>query len=337
MKSAAFKRIAICAVGVSLNLGTTLSRASSCKCPKPPGGGVQCTDNQIAKCDPRYGECNCSCVSVTREKTPAEYEALILSSVFGTEVKPAEISDEYRGLGFRQNKPQSNDKGEITFSLDFSKAPHLHFGDSGNLKDALRLQEASKVKLGLPGWLGDLLIAKGGVSVGPGASLQNCPNGSCAAGDNSSAVGAITQGAGSALSVNQQGGITAGTVNLGETHPDPHFNWTQEDSTPTSDEGVNPVTEVFITVDGMMYNAAFGAFCDRPCRAIDIIAVTSGVTEPKSLRMQDDAVGYFLMAPNPLLPEGKLAMRVQSMDSQKVHIKQVVRINPKEIGADKRP
>ena len=34
-------------------------------------------------------------------------------------------------------------------------------------------------------------------------------------GDNSPALGSITQGAGSALSINQQGGITAGTINVG--------------------------------------------------------------------------------------------------------------------------
>jgi len=34
-------------------------------------------------------------------------------------------------------------------------------------------------------------------------------------GDNSPAVGSISQGAGSALSINQQGGITAGTINVG--------------------------------------------------------------------------------------------------------------------------
>jgi hypothetical protein len=40
-------------------------------------------------------------------------------------------------------------------------------------------------------------------------------------GDISPAVGSITQGAGSALSINQEGGITAGTVNIGALPPKP--------------------------------------------------------------------------------------------------------------------
>lgn len=41
------------------------------------------------------------------------------------------------------------------------------------------------------------------------------PSTATSSGNNSPAIGSISQGAGSALSVNQQGGITAGTVNLG--------------------------------------------------------------------------------------------------------------------------
>ena len=178
MKSAALSRVAVCVVAASLGLAATPSAAQSCKCHRPPGGGVQCAENQIAMCDPLGGECNCTCRTVEKKKTKAEYEAVILSGVLDAEVDPAELSTRYEGLGFREDTKQG------TVSLDFSKIPKSNLKGPGFKGSDEGLRDAAKVKIGLPEWLKDLLIGKGGVSVGPGASLQNCPNGICIWGDN---------------------------------------------------------------------------------------------------------------------------------------------------------
>jgi hypothetical protein len=195
MKSDALSRIAICVIGAGLCLTPTPSTASGCKCPKPPGGGVQCTDNQIAKCDPRDGECNCSCVSVERQKTTAEYEAVILSSVLKAEISATEVLNTFRGVKFSEDKHGVDEKDDFTISVDFSKLGPPKGEQVWNVGGGhgVDLKGASQVKVGLPGWLGEALVAKGGVSVGPGASLQNCTNGICIGGDNNGTATVINE------------------------------------------------------------------------------------------------------------------------------------------------
>lgn len=166
MKLIALHRAFAWAVAISL-LPTVLV-AQSCKCPKNPGpgGGVHCASNQIATCDPTSGECNCTCDSAEQGKTKEEYEAQIFSKVLHTEVNPNKLSDpQYKKFvsSFRKSD------GEGTFKFDKEGSP----------------KGSRQVEVGVPGWLEDVLRSKGGTSLGPGASLQNCPNGICIGGENS--------------------------------------------------------------------------------------------------------------------------------------------------------
>jgi hypothetical protein len=158
-------------------------------------------------------------------------------------------------------------------------------------------------------------------------------------GQGNTQVGSVNQGPGSALSFNQQGGVTA-AYNFGDVHPDPHFDWKEIELESKDDREANPpITEIAITLDGIMYNVAFGAICNRPCKGIGFLVLATGMSMPNDLSVKSppNAVAYFLTTPNPVLPGSKLIMRIQSMDEQKVKITNVVRIDPKEIGAGKTP
>jgi hypothetical protein len=172
MRFAAFSRIAACIVGISCSFAPMTSGASNCKCPKNPGpgGGVQCAKDQVATCDPSSGECNCTCDSVQAGKTKAEYEAQILSTVLHAKIDPSELSsDQYRVpvSSFRKSYEANG-----TFTFDKEENP------------AGRSRNRGQVTVGVPEWLEKVLGRKGGVSIGPGASLQNCPNGMCIGGEN---------------------------------------------------------------------------------------------------------------------------------------------------------
>jgi hypothetical protein len=169
MRFAAFSRIAACIVGISCSFAPMTSPAQSCKCPKNPGpgGGVQCAKDQIATCDPSSGECNCTCDSVQAGKTKADYQAQIFSKVLHTKVDPDELSSPQYGKFVSSFRKSNGDKG--TFSFD---------------KEA-GAGRGRQVTVGVPEWLEEVLGGKGGVSIGPGASLQNCPNGICIGGENS--------------------------------------------------------------------------------------------------------------------------------------------------------
>jgi hypothetical protein len=172
MRSAAFSRIAACIVAVSCGLAPITSRAQSCKCPRNPGlgGGVQCSKDQIAICDPSSGECNCTCDSVQPGKTKADYEAQIFSKVLNSKIDPADLSSPQNRIFVSSFRKSRDAKG--TFSFDKEEGP------------AGRQESQGRVKVGVPEWLEEVLSSKGGVSVGPGASLQNCPNGICIGGEN---------------------------------------------------------------------------------------------------------------------------------------------------------
>jgi len=170
MKCAAFKWLSVWIVGIGCSLAPTLLAAGDCKCPHNPGpgGGVQCAKDQIATCDPSSGECNCTCDSVERGKSKEEYEALILSRTLHTTVSPADLgSPEYHKLESSFRKGEDEDNGTFYFEKQ-----------AGSNRTA-------RVKVGVPEWLASVLAGKGAVVNGPGASLQNCPNGICIGGDNS--------------------------------------------------------------------------------------------------------------------------------------------------------
>jgi hypothetical protein len=169
MKFTAFRWFSICVVGVAWYFASVPLEAAVCRCPKSPGpgGGVQCANDQIATCDPSSGECNCTCDAVERGKSKEEYEALIFSRALHTTINSADLSSpQYHKLvsSFRKGKDQ--DEGTFYFEKE---------GGPGR---------AARVKIGVPEWLADILAGNGMLN-GPGASLQNCPNGICIGGNNS--------------------------------------------------------------------------------------------------------------------------------------------------------
>lgn len=166
MKFAVSRNVTVFVAGIVFIFAPVLFGEESCKCPRSPGpgGGVQCAKNQVATCDPSSGECNCTCDSIEGGKSKDYYEALILSKTLHTAVEPTELSaPQYRKVmsSFRRG----DEKG--TFRLDK--------GGTGR---------STEVNVGVPDWLDDVLVGKGGVSFGPGAGLQNCPNGICITGNN---------------------------------------------------------------------------------------------------------------------------------------------------------
>jgi len=172
MRSAAFNGIAACIVGISCSLMPMTLEAQSCKCPKNPGpgGGVQCSKDQIATCDPSSGECNCTCDSVQPGKTKADYEAQIFSKVVHAKIDPADLSSGQNRIFVSTFRKSTEGKG--VFSFDKEEDP------------AGRQEGKGQVKVGVPEWLEKVLSGEGGVSIGPGASLQSCPNGICIGGEN---------------------------------------------------------------------------------------------------------------------------------------------------------
>ncbi len=167
MKSVATKTIVALALGIVCSLVSPVFAGESCKCPKSPGpgGGVKCAKNQVATCDPSSGECDCTCDSVESGKSKEYYQALIFSKALSTTIEPSDLaSPRYSKLlsSFRK----SDSKGTFVFQKGV--------GTGGS----------SEVRVGVPDWLEDVLGGKGGTSIGPGASFQNCPNGICNAGDN---------------------------------------------------------------------------------------------------------------------------------------------------------
>src|SRR5579863_3930031 len=179
MKFAVFSRIAVCILGFGCCFPQTLPASESCKCPKKPqgpGGGVKCAKDQLATCDATSGECDCTCDSVPLGKSKDYYQAFIFSKALHTTVDPSELSSpEYRK--FVSSFRNGDDKGTFVFDK----------GAGSGRPD--------KVEVGVPEWLDEVLSGKGGTAIGPGASLQACPNGTCKDIDNSSSVaGSINAG-----------------------------------------------------------------------------------------------------------------------------------------------
>jgi hypothetical protein len=138
-----------------------ISASEACKCPKNPGpgGGVQCSKDQIATCDPSSGECNCTCDFVQKGKSKEEYEALILSKVLHDKVNSSDLSSPQYGrfLVYFRN----SEDGTFKFEKEVGNG------------------QSTPVKVGVPDWLKEILSKPSGSSVGPRGFLQNCPNGGC--------------------------------------------------------------------------------------------------------------------------------------------------------------
>ena len=169
MRFAAFSRIAACIVGIICSFAPMTSEAANCKCRKNPGpgGGVECARDQIATCDATSGEWHCTCDSVQPGKTKADYQAQMFSKVFHTKVDPDDLSSPQYQKYVSSFRKSAGDEGTFTFDKEAGAS------------------RGRQVTVGVPEWLEEVLGGKGGVSIGPGASFQNCPNGICIGGENS--------------------------------------------------------------------------------------------------------------------------------------------------------
>jgi hypothetical protein len=149
-------------------------------------------------------------------------------------------------------------------------------------------------------------------------------------GQSNTQTGPITQGPGSALSFGQTGGITGGTVYVGDPHPDPHFDWKQE----KAQNSVFPAVDITIDVDGPMYTPAFGALCNHPCSEQQISPKPWGVVMPQTLYSKDNprVIGFLAQQPNPLMPGFSLVWRITSREAGELKIENVWRVKPESIG-----
>jgi hypothetical protein len=111
---------------------------TQCECPKPPGGGHGCEDQQIAYCKVKGGECVGWCGSVkTASKQGEELAAAILSESLQTKVTPRDL------------------RGNAEYLLIYSALLK-----SGDLRGAYRVAKGSEeVFLQVPGSLAPKVAA----------------------------------------------------------------------------------------------------------------------------------------------------------------------------------
>ena len=152
------------------------------------------------------------------------------------------------------------------------------------------------------------------------------------------------QGPGSALSFNQQGGITAGTVNLNQPLP-PKITWSQESLRPG--KGLdkikphttwgrepdadfmqtlfnNPGVLVTITLDGA-WSANFQAECDKPCYPIEVNVPEAGAwNASRTTNMYNqEIVTTRLLMPSPLPSNSPVQWVIRSRTSDTVSVTKV--------------
>jgi hypothetical protein len=144
--------------------------------------------------------------------------------------------------------------------------------------------QGRQIQIGVPGWLEEVLEAKGGVSVGPGAALQNCPNGNCSVeNDNGTKIYATSNAPNSAVSVGQKGGITAGRINIDAAE---HLTLNQESAGAIGHLSVGTCPIQMIGIRAVAANDETGKFAEDLKDAVKLTGM-------------DAKTGYLLMAPGP--------------------------------------
>jgi hypothetical protein len=136
----------------------------------------------------------------------------------------------------------------------------------------------------------------------------------------------VVQAPGSAFSQNQQGGITAGTINqYGVTPPDPEVSWRPfEQSQPANAQ--HPRTFGKITVNRPYENALFAVICDRPCSAKGFSVEGYNHNCPGSIPGRPDVAAFVVVLPNPFPPNIEAAFSIDSEDDKPVKIVGVKRL-----------
>jgi hypothetical protein len=140
-------------------------------------------------------------------------------------------------------------------------------------------------------------------------------------------IGSISQGSGSALSFNQQGGVTAGVY---MATPDPQISFTVDDSTPQLD-ATHPRQCIKISIDRLMDSPQFAVICDHACKAVG-----AGVISPSggafggdrfgSILGHPDVAAFIVGQPNPMPSNVKFAACMESEDNMPLKILDVKKL-----------
>lgn len=147
-------------------------------------------------------------------------------------------------------------------------------------------------------------------------------------GNNSPPVGSVTQGSGSALSVNQQGGITVGTINL--ESPPLKLEWTANPLQP--DEKFQYRETVNVTTNIVFQPVSLIVICDQEIK--DITAMGLMYRADFAVTQQDNKIGYVYYESPALVPGVGLTITVSSTNPFSVlGVRQAV-IKPRKNAAD---
>ena len=158
-----------------------------------------------------------------------------------------------------------------------------------------------------------------------------------------SETGPITQGPGSAVSINQQGGITVGTLIVPES-PLPHVLSTQQPLAPGESIGTylrmstigeekeevrkreqelrkNPGVLITASLDASLTGAEFVAECENPCATVEALAM--GGQTSIGFREKNNVATVIFLSPA-TIPRGlEIKWEVRSVRDQPIRIKAI--------------
>jgi hypothetical protein len=142
-----------------------------------------------------------------------------------------------------------------------------------------------------------------------------------------------------AMSTGQQGGITAGQIELTTAPPLPHVSWEPADKKIFTTKATHPVTEFYLWTNGLFQDPAFVAMCDRPCKALAFSNTgfnqNCELTPHGGNEDEDAKLAMFLIEiPNPFPGNLRASVAVESQDDSPVKILDVRSLT---FGANKRP
>jgi hypothetical protein len=151
MKSGVIKVTKVCFVlllFLDLASRSLVAEKTQCECPKPPGGGHGCDDQQVAYCKIKDGECVGWCGSVqTPKKHGEDLAAAILSESLKVNISSNNLQDnaEYRRIykRFLENVERGRYRVDRGAERVFLQVP----GSTQNKLSSLALHESQKDKM----------------------------------------------------------------------------------------------------------------------------------------------------------------------------------------------
>jgi hypothetical protein len=131
----------------------------------------------------------------------------------------------------------------------------------------------------------------------------------------------VVPGSGNAISFGQQGGITAGTVNV--SPPPAHVKWEaiEGDELSKLPTERHPRSFAKIYVDQSLPDAKFAVVCDRPCKAVWNSSV-AGPNFAKTFSANDlpNVAGFMVVQPNPFPSFTNYILGIESQDDSTAKI-----------------